>query len=196
MKKTKALSLAMATCCVIAAPAQAGWKLVPGGRPWPVGAAQVTPMSDWNQASAKPGKQGVAWTHDGFELNGLEIFVAVPSGQPLYRERSKKRNPMPKYQSSLLLPELSDFFERSFRTQYDVSDFTVKEASSGSLGGNPAVVLRYQYSVPGDELKREGVARLTAVNGKLYAVNFFAPTLHYFETGRTEAEAIMDSARF
>src|SRR5258706_16221357 len=80
-----------------ATPAIAGWKLMPSQHSVNLGGIAVTPSSDWNQASARPGKQSVAWTHDGFDLNALEFFAAVPSGQPLYRERDRKRNPMPKF---------------------------------------------------------------------------------------------------
>ena len=64
--------------------------------------AIVTPQTDWNQASGRPGKQGRAWTKDGFNLNGLEFFAGVPDGQPLYRERNKKQNPMPRFSGATM----------------------------------------------------------------------------------------------
>lgn len=177
-------------------PALAGWKLIPRGRPADLTGVVVTPQSDWNQAGARPGKQGRAWTHDGFNLNGLEVFAAVPAGQPLYREYGKKRNPMPKFDNTMLLPELADFFERSFRVRHNLSDFAVQEAGPAALGGHAGLRVRYRYTLPNDELVRLGEVRLAVVNKKLYVANFYAPELHYFPAGLTEANAIMDGARF
>lgn len=180
----------------LASPAIAGWKLLEAQKPVQVGTMTVTPTTDWNQASARPGKQGVAWTQDGFGLNGLEFFAAVPTGQPLYRERSAKQNPMPRYDSTMLLPDLADFFERSFRAQNDVTDFVVEGGEPATFGGHKGIIVRYRYSLPNDTLKRRGVARLAVVDKQLFVGNFYGPELHYFPTGLPQAEAIMDGARF
>lgn len=176
-------------------PLLAGWKLMPATQSADLTGMKVTPQSDWNQSSSRPGKLGRSWTHDGFGLNGLEFFAAVPAGQPLYRERSKKNNPMPKFDSTMLLPELADFFERSFRVQNQLSDFSILESGPSILGGHAGLRVRYRYTLPNDELVRLGEVRLAVVNKKLYAANFFAPELHYFPAGLPEANAIMDSAR-
>lgn len=189
-------ALVLAAALFQATPALAGWKLMPAGQAAGLPGMTVTPGLDWNRASARPGKQGEMWTRDGFALNGLEFFAAVPAGAPLYRERSRKRNPMPVFRKSLLLPELADFFERSFRVQNGLTDFTILESAPADFGGKRALRLRYRYTAPGSDLVRLGEARLTVVDGKLYAANFYAPELHYFTAGLAEAQAIMDSARF
>lgn len=180
----------------LTSPAIAGWKLMPARQAADLTGIVVTPPSDWNQASARPGKQGRAWTHDGFGLNGLEFFAAVPSGQPLYRERDKKRNPMPRFEKNMLLPDLADFLERSLRANGNLTDFLVLETEPALFGGHRALRVRYRYTFPNDELVRLGEARLAVVKGKLYAANYFAPELHYFPSGLAEANLIMDSARF
>lgn len=190
-----ALFACIAASC-FASPATAGWKLLNSAKPVRVGSMAVIPQSDWNQASARPGKQGAAWTHDGFGLNALEFFGGVPAGQPLYRERNAKRNPMPKYDSAMLAPELVEFFERSFRVQNQVADFAVEEIKPVSFGGRQGVMVRYRYTLVNDELGRRGVARLATADRKLFAANFHAPELHYFPAGLPEAEALMDSIRF
>lgn len=177
-------------------PVLAGWKLIPRDRPAAPAGISVTPKTDWNQASARPSKLGQAWTRDGFDLNRMEFFAAIPTGQPLYRERSKTRNPMPKFDSALLLPELADFFERSFRAQHGISSFVVEESAPATLGGHPGLRVRYRYVLPNDELVRSGEVRLAVVNNQLYVANFYAPQLHYFPAGLAEANAIMDGARF
>lgn len=178
-----------------AAPATAGWKVVPAHAPAQVGTMAVVPLTDWNRASAGPSKLGQIWTHDGFGLNGLELFAAVPAGQSLYKERDAKRNPMPKFAAGMLLPDLTDLFERSFRAQYALTDFTIEQSTPATLGGVKGISIRYRYSLPDDELSRSGEARLAIANGKLYVVNYYAPSLHYFDAGLAEAHAIMDSAK-
>ena len=192
-------NLACLTACLIIGvshPAFAGWKLIPAQKPANVGGIIVSPQSDWNQASAHPGKQGISWTHDGFDLNGFEFFAGVPTGGPLYRERDRKRNPMPKFDKGMLLPDLADFFERSFRARQGISDFTIAESVPAELGGYKGLAVRYRYSLPNDDLVRLGVVRLAIVRGKLYVANFNAPQLHYFASGLGEAEAIMNNAKF
>lgn len=183
------------TCLAMGAPASAGWKLLPQSQPVSLGKLAVTPLNDWNRGSAKPGAQGMAWTQDGFELNELDVFASVPTGQSIYKERNSKRNPMPKFDKSMLLLDLADLFERSFRAGRDVTDFTIVETVPAKLGGRDAVHIRYEYSLPGDQLSRKGEARLAVVGGALYVISFQAPALHYFDAGIVEARSIMDSAR-
>ena len=95
-----------------------------------------------------------------------------------------------------LLPELADFFERSFRAQNQVSDFTILESTPTDIGGRKGLAVRYRYTLPNDELTRLGEARMAVVEGKLYVTNFYAPQLHYFDAGLPEAHAIMERTRF
>ncbi len=180
----------------ISVPALAGWKIVEARKPLTVETVTLTPATNWNRASARPGKHGVALTHDGFNLDALEIFSGVSAGEPLYRERSAKRNPMPKFDSAMLPTDLADFFERSFRVKGELTDFTVEKVAPADFGGHRGVALRYRYSMPQDSLVRQGVVRLAVVKGKLYAANFYAPRLHYFPAHLPEVEAMLDGARF
>lgn len=190
----------MYLACTIAAlawstTASAGWKLMSGKQAAKVDSLIVVPERDWNQGG-RPGKQGRVWTQDGVGLNALEFFSAVPHGAPLYQERNKKNNPMPKFDQSLLLPELADFFERSFRAANQLSDFTILESAPAEVGGKQGLMVRYRYTMPNDELTRLGEARMTVVGGKLYVTNYYAPQLHYFASGLPEAQAIMQNIRF
>lgn len=175
--------------------ANAGWKLMAGKQSAKVDSLTVVPESDWNQGG-RPGKQGRVWTQDGVGLNAIEFFSAVPHGAPLYQERNKKTNPMPKFDNTLLLPELADFFERSFRAANQLSDFTILESAPTDVGGRKGLLVRYRYTLPNDELTRLGEARLSVADGKLYVANYFAPQLHYFNAGLPEAQAIMQRVRF
>ena len=103
---------------------------------------------------------------------------------------------MPKFDSTMLLPDLADFFERSFRLQNNLSDYTVDETRPARFGGHAGLLVRYHYSLPNDELLRQGLVRLAVARGRLFVANFAAPQLHFFNAGLPEAEAMMDSARF
>lgn len=194
-QKHTALLSAMAVM-VHCSPALAGWKLMSANQTVTVDEVRLTPSRDWNQASSRPGKQGRAWTQDGFGLNAIEFFGGVPDGAPLYRERSAKHDPMPKFNSAMLAPELVDFFERSFRVRNQITDFSVDEIKVVDFGGHQGVALSYSYSLPNDELKRRGIARLAVAGKRLFVANFYAPRIHYFPSALPEVEALMDSARF
>ena len=189
------LMVCAALVAVWSAPASAGWKLMSGNQVAKVDSLSVTPQSDWNQGG-RLGQQGRVWTQDGVGLNAIEFFSAVPDGGSMYKERDNKNNPMPKFDSKLLLPELADFFERSFRAQNQVSDFTILESTPADIGGRKGLAIRYRYTLPNDELTRLGEARLAVVDGKLYVANFYAPQLHYFGAGLPEARAMMERVRF
>lgn len=181
---------------VSSVPAQAGWKELKANQPAKVGGMTLSPSSDWNQGGSALAKPGVSWTQDGFDLNAFEVFPGVPAGKPLYKERDKKRNPMPKFDPTLLLPELADFFERSFRAGKGVTDFTVEASEPIVFAGGQGLEVHYRYSLPNDELVRRGIARLAMVDKKLYAATYYAPDVHYFAAGLPEAKSLMDKARF
>lgn len=196
MFKTRGLMIVAGVVAMVwSSAAMAGWKLMAGQQSAKVDSLSVTPQSDWNQGG-RPGDQGRVWTQDGVGLNAIEFFSAVPDGAPMYKERDKKNNPMPKFDSKLLLPELADFFERSFRAQNQISDFAILESTPADIGGRQGLAVRYRYTMPNEELTRLGEARLAVVDGKLYVANFYAPQLHYFSAGLPEARAMMERARF
>lgn len=196
MKGAKLWFAAALGLVLTAQPVLAGWKLLSANIATNASGITVTPTSDWNLASGKLGKQTTAWTQDGFDLNSLEVYAGIPVGQPLYKERDKKRNPLPKFDSTALLPDLVDLFERSFRTRNGVSDFSIIEVKPADFGGKKGIRARFRYSLPDDELERLGEVRLVSANSKLYGISFTAPALHYFNAGLPGAMAIMDSAKF
>lgn len=196
MKCAKIWVVAALSLAVTAQPVLAGWKLVTANVATSASGISITPKSDWNLASSKLGKQTTAWTQDGFDLNSLEIYAGIPTNQPLYKERDKKRNPLPKFDPSALLPDLIDFFERSFRASNGVSDFTIIDVKPAVFGGKKGIRARFRYVMPDDELERFGEVRFATANSKLYGISFTAPALHYFNAGLPEAMAIMDSATF
>lgn len=196
MKRLELRFAATFALALMSQPAVAGWKLLPAYVAVNAGGVTLTPSADWNLASGKLGKQTTAWTQDGFDLNSLEIFSGIPAGQPLYKERDRKRDPFPKFDPTVLLPDLIDLFERSFRAKNGVSDFSIIEVQPVEFGGKRGIRARFRYSMPDDELVRLGEVRFATANSKLYGVAFTAPALHYFDAGLPGAVAIMGSAKF
>ncbi|MDE2620791.1 MAG: hypothetical protein KGL54_11580 [Sphingomonadales bacterium] len=180
---------------VWATPAAAGWQFVPAGSEVMVGRLRITAGSDWNaMGGQEPGT--LAWTHDGIELNLLEVD-AVRAGQPLYRERRhRQRRPAPPVPAGLVLADLADLFESSVRAEAGAAAFVIDRASPARLGDRPAIELSYRFSLPDDPLERRGLARLAVVDGVAYAIIFSAPAIHYFDAGVGEVRAMMDRARF
>ncbi len=157
--------MAMAvTLTAAAAPAFAGWKLVTGGQTAIIDGISVTPRTDWNQASRRLSKYGVIWTQDGFDLDALELVAAVPDGEPIYKP--VKGNPLPRFSKAMLLPELADFFERSFRANYRLTDFAIVDVAPATFGGHPGLRVRYRYIRLNDDLTREGEARPGSPRGQ------------------------------
>lgn len=195
MRRTMLIAAAVAMACP--APALAGWKLMPAGVPQPVakGALTVTPRSDWNRWSARPSKRGEIWTLDGVSLNELTFIAGVVQGEPIYRERSKKDEPYPKFDARMLAPEIVQAVEGSYRIMLRTSLFEVDRVEPDRLGGHQGVRFAFRYTVQDEEVRRKGEGRAAIVGGRLYLMTFVAPEIHYFDAGIGEARAIMDTAR-
>lgn len=154
----------------------------------------VMPGRDWNRLDGNIGKHTETWTLDGSQLNDLTFFAGIEPGKPLARERSKKRDPLPKFTASTLLAELPELFEATYRSAKQIADFRVTDVQPQPFLGREGVVFAYEY-VDGDDLTRMGEAHAAIIDGRLYMISFDAPRLHYFAGGIEDARAIMRSAR-
>jgi hypothetical protein len=181
---------------IIAQPVQAGWKRMEAGAiEVAKGGMVVRPASEWNRWSSRPSSSGESWTKDGFPLNRLDFFAGVAPGQSIYKERSKKHRPLPKFRSDMLLADLAELFEANFSIENDVTLFEVVKAEPARIGQADGVRIEYEYAFPNDSLRRSGEARLGIHNGRLYVINFAAPALHYFGSSRDEVRQIMETAQ-
>lgn len=196
MKASKyALAIAVATIAINPTPAEARWKLVKAERVEAgKGAIAVTPETEWNRRNRRPSKNGEIWTKDGFGLNMVHLIGRVGDGETIFKDRKKKDRPMPKVRSDMLITDLAELWEASFSIEYDVTQFDVVSLEPTTLGGNDAILMRYEYALPNDALTRVGEARIAWHNGEVYLINYSAPELHYFEAYAEEVRAIMDSA--
>lgn len=139
----------------------------------------VTPSRDWNRLNDKPGKNTETWTLDGEQLNEVTFFGGIEQGKPLVKERSKKKDPLPKFRSDTLLVEIPELLEGTYRTYKGIGAFQLIGTEPTTFLGQDGVAFEYEYT-DADELTRRGEARAAIIGGKLYMVTFDAPRLHYF----------------
>ncbi len=154
----------------------------------------VTPPRDWNRLDLKPGKFAEVWTLDGEQLNDVTFYGGVASGQPIVRERNKKRDPLPKFREDALLIELPELLEGTYRAYKRIGSFTLTNSTPSDFLGQKGVLFTYDYTDQ-DGLPRKGEARATIISKKLYMVTFDAPRLHYFERTLGDYRALADTAR-
>lgn len=189
------MALAVSSGC--ASPVAAGWKIMSSGEEVKVAKSKmtVTPAQDWNRWSERPSKRGEIWTLDGTSLNELTFMAQIANGEPLYRERDKKNNPLPKFKSDMLPTDLVELFEASSRIILRTSLFEVTNVEPTKISGKDAVRFSYRFVTRGDELARQGEAVAANVGGKLYLANFVAPSIHYYERDLPKFRALANSLK-
>lgn len=186
-----------AALLVLAAPAGAGYKLMPAGQPATVrsSALQVTPTIDWNRLGAKVGRNAEAWTLDGQSLNEITFYAGIGDGETLFKERNKKDKPLPRFSAGMLAPDVVQLFESSYRIAAETPLFSVDKVEPATFLGRPGFRFRYSFTVQDEEVRRTGEATGAVVDGKLYMIAFEAPTLHYFDRDVANYQALVASAK-
>jgi hypothetical protein len=157
-------------------------------------AMTVTPSRDWNQLSSKPGKKAETWTLDGEQLNDVTWFGRIEPGEPLIRERSKKRKPLPKFGRATLLVEVPELVEATYRSYKGIAEFAVTTTRPDRFLDHDGIRFTYAY-VDNDALPRNGEARAAIIGGLLYMVTFDAPRIAYFERLLDAVHELTNSAR-
>lgn len=157
------------------------------------GAFNATSGTVWNRLQQSEGKYQEVWTIDGHKLNRLAFYGGVPFGQPLLKERDKKKDPLPKVTDTMLLPDVPGLLERTYRTQYGIPIFTLGTQEPAMVGGKQGIHFEYTYVSPEDEVERRGDAYAAIEGGKLFLVTYEAPALHYFDRDVAEVKAIIKS---
>lgn len=153
----------------------------------------VTPNRDWNRLSRRPGKRAEVWTLDGPQLNDVTFFGGIERGDPLVKERSKKRDPLPKFSDTTLLIEIPELLEGTYRTYKRIGDFSLLSIEPTNFLGQDGVYFTFEF-IDRDQLPRKGEARAAIVDDELYMITFEAPRLHYFEKVIGEFRQLTDSA--
>lgn len=155
----------------------------------------VTPSRDWNRLRGKIGKNTESWTLDGGQLNDVTFYAGIAPGNPLVKERSKKKEPLPKFTATTMLVEVPELLETTYRAYKKIGAFTVNSTEPVKFLGQDGVRFTYSYTDE-DELTRKGEARAVIVKGSLYMITFDAPRLHYFDRAIGDFHALVDSASF
>lgn len=154
----------------------------------------VTPSRDWNQLSARIGKNTETWTLDGEQLNDVTFFGGIEPGKPLVKEKSKKREPLPKFTKSTLLAEVPELLERTSRAYKGSGSFQVASVEPMRFLDHDGVFFTYEFTDE-DQLTRKGEARAAIIGGKLYMITFEAPRLSYFGKVVADFRALADTAK-
>ena len=181
----------------LAAPALAGYKLMPAGKTQPVGTLGllVTPPNDWNRLGAKIGRNAESWTLDGLSLNDLSFYAGIEEGKPLFREVDKKNRPLPKFTASMLPTDIVSLFEGSYRVAAGTSLFEIGKVEPVIFAGKPGVHFTYSFVQQGEEVRRNGEGTGAIIGGKLYLVTFEAPVIYYFDRDIARYRPLVGTAR-
>lgn len=186
-----------AAVLAMATPAGAGYKLMQRGVPETVrsSALVVTPTIDWNRLGAKVGRNAEAWTLDGQSLNEVTFYAGIGDGQTLFKDKAKKTKPLPRFSAAMLVPEIVQLFESSYRVAAGTPLFSVDRVEPATFLGRQGFRFRYSFTVQDEEVRRTGEASGAVVDGKLYMIAFEAPSLHYFDRDVAAYQALVASAK-
>lgn len=154
----------------------------------------VTPSRDWNRLNGKPGKNTEVWTLDGEQLNDVTFYGGIKPGNALVKERSKKRDPLPKFTTSTLLIEVPELLEGTYRTFKDTRTFASRSVEPITFLGHDGVSFSFEFT-DADQLPRKGQARAAIIDGQLYMITFEAPRLHYFDAVLPHFQALVETAK-
>ncbi|WP_423602769.1 hypothetical protein [Sphingomonas sp. MS122] len=186
-----------AAALLTAAPAMAGFKLIPAGQPQLLrkSSLTVTPTIPWNRLGARLGRNAEAWTLDGHSLNDLIFYTAIPAGKTLFREVDKKNKPLPKFDPKMLAPDIAALFESSYRIAGSTSLFSIDSIEPATFAGKPGFRFSYSFTVQDEEVRRAGEATGAVINGQLYMITFEAPKIHYFDRNIEDYRALVATAK-
>jgi len=180
-----------------ATPARARNRLVEAGRPIAVAhdTLTVTPDREWNELGWRAGPRCERWTLDGEALNAVTFCGAVESGRPLFREVSKHDQPLPHFSTTMLLTDVPDLVEKSYRIALGASLMTIDSAEPARLDGERAIRFRYTFTRQ-EEVERHGEA-IAAIRGKkLYWMSYEAPSIHCYARDLESWRRLAATARF
>jgi hypothetical protein len=145
------------------------------------GAISASPATRWNRLQQRGGEFQEVWTIDGDKLNRVVFYGGVPIGQPLLKERDKKRDPLPQVESNMLLPDIPVLLERTYRAQFGIVIMSIGKQEPTTLAGRPGIAFEYQFIDPEYEVETRGEAVAVLHEGRLYLVAFEAPAVYYFD---------------
>ena len=196
MKQKQIRLIALGAVALLAIPAQAGYRLMPAGTAALVGKStlSVTPSQPWNRLGGRVGRNAESWTLDGLTLNDVTFYGGIADNTTLFREVNKRDTPLPHFSSTMLVPDVAQLFEASYRVANSTSLMAIDSVEPAPFAGNPGFRFTYNFTVQNEEVKRFGEARGAIVGGKLYMITFEAPVIYYFKHDLDAFRKLADSA--
>ena len=194
MKYKAHVFLALALLAPLAGPVYASWAVMKSDAEVKVakGTMTVTPTAEWNRSSLRPSRRSEAWTRDGVNLNELTFFGAIADGESILRQGYTTTEKLPKFKSDMLPTDISEMFEATNRMVLQSPVFKMGKVEPAKLGSHDGVRFSYSYSAQAEDIERRGEAVAAIVEGRLYIVNFVAPSLHYFDAGVGEVRTMVE----
>jgi hypothetical protein len=186
--------LAAALVASLAVPAFADWAVMSADTSVKVakGTMSVKPGSDWNRSSARPSKRSEAWTRDGINLNELTFYGGINDGETFFRSWWSGGERVPRFKKDMLPTDIAELFEASNRQVLQTPVFQMGKIEPAKLGSHDGVRFGYTYAAQNEDIERRGEATAAIVEGRLYLVNFIAPSLHYFDASIGEVRKMIE----
>jgi hypothetical protein len=196
MKYSIHFILAFAMVGTAAAPVAADWVVMSADKQVNVakGAIKITPVADWNRSSARPSRRSEAWTRDGINLNELTFYGGIEDGESVLRQGWASMEKLPRFKSDMLPTDIAEMFESTNRMVLQSSVFKLGKVEAAKLGKHDGVRFSYSYAVQDEDIDRRGEATAAIVDGRLYLVNYVAPSLHYFDAYLPEVHKMIETA--
>lgn len=196
MKYWRETVLALALVGSVSAPALASWAVMTADKEVKVakGTIAITPGLDWNRSSMRPSRRSEAWTRDGINLNELTFFGAIEDGEPILRQGWASAEKLPRFKKDMLPTDIAELLEATNRMVLESSVFKLGKIEPAKLGSHDGVRFGYTYAAQNEDIERRGEATAAIVEGRLYLVNYVAPSLHYFDAYLPEVRAMVAGA--
>lgn len=174
-----------------------GYKLIAAGSKLTVAKSTLSVVAnqDWNRLGSRPGRNAESWTLDGLSLNDLTYYGGILDGSTLFREADKKNEPLPRFSGSMLIPDIAQLFEASYRISNKTSIFSVNSIEPATFAGRPGFHFTYSFVIQNEEIRRNGEVTGAIVGGKLYMISYEAPVIYYFDRHVAAYRALVNSAR-
>ncbi len=185
-----------AAATLLSVPAHAGYKYMPKGKTVAVGKSElsVTPPMDWNKLGPRIGRNAESWTLDGLSLNDVTFYGGIADNQTLFREVDKKNRPLPRFSATMLMTDIADLLEGSYRVAQGTPLFEITAIEPATFAGQAGFRFTYNFTAVGDEVKRKGEAIGAIVNKRLFLATYEAPATYYFAKNQESFRALTASA--
>lgn len=172
------------------------YKLIAQGQPVVAAKAiSVTPAREWTRIGFAHGKNAESWTRDGLTLNDLTFYGGIAHDATLIKDRAKKETPLPRFNKSMLAPDIAQLFEGTYRIALRTSQFAIDSVEPATFAGKSGFKFTYNFTLLNEEVRRKGEAYGAVIGGKLYLVTFEAPVIHYFDRDVADFRALVETAK-